>query len=264
MPSGALPLKPDHRDFSFPRTFGAVSPLKFPKEYNCDAGFGFPNQVKEGYPNGCTGYTQSEICQDEDKKKYDPAFTYKKTLFMMDYPDGYPCDIRTSLKSTLVYGLSDGDELTAVTNRRGKYFNVIDSPELDAFDDIRNALWLNHDKGRSVSIGTPWMAEWNFVGKSGKIPSKFRFTGRESWHNWKICGWKEIDGEPYLMGKTWQGNVGDKGWLYFPREVINNVMEISGTGAFTVAKATSADVETIKLPLLEHLISLYYRLKSLL
>src|SRR5882672_11558338 len=106
MKHGVTPLKPDHRDYSFKRTFGTVAPQTLPDEYNCDAVFGFPDQNAEGYPYGCTGYCQSELCQDEDGTRYKPDYTYHKTQFMEGtVGQEVGCDMRDSLKSTIVYGL---------------------------------------------------------------------------------------------------------------------------------------------------------------
>lgn len=259
---GTRPIRKDHRDLSYARTFGAVSPVSFPSGMNVDAGLGMPNQNALGLPMGCTGFTTSELESDVSKQKNSPKFTYDKTLMMEgktgDYNQG--CDIRDSLRSAAVYGILRSIEISdaqALNHRCGKYFNVIDAPNLDAFDDIRNAILLNN---RPVSIGTPWFREWEQIGSDGVIPSFY--TGDPDalpWHNWKICGWLTIGGEPYLIGKTWQGSTyGDKGFAYFPRLVINKVMAIAGTGAFTLADFdpnNPEDVATVKLDIWETIAS---------
>lgn len=250
--TGVQPIVKDHRDRSYPRTFGSVR--SFPTDFNTDTGLTLPDQNADGYPNGCTGYTQSELCTDEDKQVYDPAYTYSKTLFIMGAKDGDPCDMRSSLKSTIIYGvkLKGNDTDNPYAHRRGAYYNVTDETGLDTFDDIRSALLSNN---YSVSIATPWYLEWDSMAGVNGIIS---MVGSQitSWHNWKICGWKTIDGAPYLIGKTWQGNsVGLGGWMYFSREVINAVMEISGTGAYTLAPATPANLQNIKSTFLEWILS---------
>lgn len=249
---GVLPVVKDHRDRSYPRTFGSVR--SFPTNFCTDAGLTMPDQNADGYPNGCTGYTQSELCTDEDKKVYDPAYTYEKALFIMGGKNGDPVDMRSSLKSTIIYGvkLKGDDTDNPYTHRRGAYYNVTDETELDTFDDIRSALLTNN---YSVSIATPWYLEWDEQAKNNGIVS----MGSQitSWHNWKVCGWKTLEnGVPYLIGKTWQGDkVGDKGWMYFPREVINAVMQIRGTGAFTLAPASPSNLQNIKTTFLEWILS---------
>lgn len=125
---------------------------------------------------------------------------------------------------------------------------------MDSFDKIRSALYLNSAERRSVSVGTPWFNEWEHA--PAGILHDFVFTGNEPWHNWKICGWKQIAGQPYLIGKSWQGpNWGDRGYHYISRDTCNRVFALSGTAAFTVRKATAADIQTVRLSIVSTIIS---------
>lgn len=255
--SGVYPVLPDHRDYSYPRTFGAVT--VFAENMNLDAGFGFPNQDKDGYPYGCTGYAQSEVAQDEDKIKYYPWYPYNKTRVMEGtWPEDVGCDIRDSLNSTIVYGLLADGELTdeqAGYHRRGAFYNVVDSPDLDAFDDVRSAIVTNN---RTVSVATPWFPEWEGQLNLGIVP--FPLSKPTSYHNWKICGWKTIAGQPYLIGKSWQGpEYGDGGYHYVSRDTFNYIAKMDGFGAFTLRKADAGDYQRVKLAILEQVFS-YIRL----
>lgn len=275
--SGITPVLPDHRNLSFPRTFGSVSPETLPDEYSCEAGFSVPDQNADGLPFGCSGYSQSELCQDEDGVRYSPEYTYRKGQ-LLDGTLGQEVGVtlKKSLKSLVVYGALPGDVLftdatdtaldqVAGPQRRGRYFEVEDKTELDSFDDVRSALWLNRQAKRPVSVGTPWFIEWgvpNPGGLNGILPD-FYYNGNPNnypWHNFKVSGWKQINGQSYLVGKPWQGpNYGDKGYVYFSREVFNKVMKIRETGAFTVARATPADLQRVTLSILETIVS-YLRL----
>lgn len=264
---GTRPIARDSRDYSFRRTFGAVASGELPDSYNCDAGLTMPDQNADGYPMGCTGYTQAELCTDEDGVIYRPDFTYKKTLYMENASMGSGCDIRDALKSTIVYGVQRQDETTdaqAVAHHRGQFFNV--DKTTDYFEGIRNALWSNRLSKRSVSIGTPWFQEWHATQK-GIIETKFAYSGNPDdypWHNWKISGWKTINGAPYLIGKTWQGkNYGDSGFAYFSRQTINDVMAIKGTAAFTLAQADPGNIQTVRLFTLQTILTYLYRILGL-
>lgn len=266
--SGARKTYKDHRDFSFHRTFGAVT--NFPAEYNVDSGFGFPDQNADGLPYGCTGYTQSELGQDEDGIKYLPAYTYKQTRLMEGtYDEPVGCDIRDSLKSATIYGLqAEGEtEAQALLHRKGRYFNVIDPfNNMDAFDDCRNGMFLFNSEKRSVSIGVPWFPEWEGTASDGVLPQPHDFNvSRASWHNAKVSGWKLINGAPYLIVKSWQGpNYGDHGYCYIGRDLFNQVMTISGTGAFTLSKMWKNDIQYVRLTIIETLLSYMRRLAKLL
>ncbi len=262
--NGIKPTKKDHRDLSFPKTFGAVSiSLSFPEEYNVDAGLTIPDQNMDGRPYGCSGYTQSELCQDEDGVKYNPGFTYDKTRMMEGtYPQDVGCSIRDSLKSTIVYGVeADGEvgDKQAFNHHRGQYFNV--EPTVDFFDGIRSALWLGRLDKRSVSVGTPWYAIWMGQGPSriaedGFAPLPVDFNSNYSWHNYKVCGWRTINGVPYLIIKPWCGSTfGNKGYCYFSRELVNQLMAVDGSAAFTLGKADPQNIQLVELSVLETIVS---------
>lgn len=269
---GLKPIVFDHRDHSFVRTFGSIDPTQFPDEYNCDAGLTMPDQNADGHPNGCTGYAQSELCNDEDLVVYDPNFTYQKTLFMEQAPDGSACDIRDSLKSTIIYGVQvegDTDVTHSYLHRRGQYFAVVDESALDSFDDIRSALWTQRMNRRSVSTGSPWLWMPQSVGVDGIIPETDLsiFTHKDlwgrtmandglAWHNYKVCGWKTINGQPYLIAKSWQGkDFGNGGYCYFSRTLINGLLNIEQTGAYTLAQASPDNIGNIQHTFLEFLLS---------
>lgn len=269
MISGLKPLKPDTRNYSFPRTFGATTPLLLPDAYNCDSGLTNPNQNADGYPEGCTGYTQSELCVDEDAVVYKPSYTYKQTLLIEGSAPSSACNIQDSLKSTIVYGvqgLNENTDIEAATHRRGQYFQLEETNNLDWFDSVRSTLWLNRFEKRSVSCGTPWFKEW-LIPHNG-IVGDFAWNGDSNsvpWHNYKICGWKTVVGVPYLIVKPWIGSQwGDNGFCYFPREVFNRVMSINGTGAFTLGKADPSNIQNVQLNILQVVVAYLYRLKALL
>ncbi len=233
MNHGCKPVRPDHRDLSHTRTFGAITPETFPDEWDTDCGLTCPDQNAMGMPNGCTGFTQSELCNDEDKCVYKPQFTYLKTQQMEGTAgQNVGCDIRDSLKSTVVYGveLSGETDEQAFAHRRGSYYQVEQAP--DYFDGIRSCLI----KGRSVSIATPWYSNFSYPDLNGIVtaPASWSTSGLP-YHNFKVCGWVTIAGTPYLKIKPWVGpQYGINGFSYFPREVVNQLLDQTYTGAFVL------------------------------
>lgn len=260
--NGAQPTPKSPKKYSYHRTFGTVvNPLSMvPAEFNFDAGFGMPDQEMEGFPFGCTGYTQTELCQDEDLIKYSPKFTYDKTLMMAGIFPSDPnfeavgCSVESSLKSTIVYGVLALDNSDPLSHRKGDYFDVLNGSGLDCFDSIRVAMWhawSTTGKKKSVSTATPWLAEWARL-QEGVIPTAFILRGNEPWHNWKICGTKVINGTMYLIGKTWQGkNYGDQGYAYFSRETINKVLALPDILADMLVDYDGNNLKTVKLSLLQ-------------
>lgn len=263
MNSGVLPNPYDTRDFSFERTFGTATPLELPDEYNADLGIDWPDQNKDGRPNGCTGYTQNELGQDEYGLPFDPGFVYDNTLQIAGLAPNSPVMVRDSFKATKIYGLKrrkvrKGETVPdPVQFRRGAYFDV--DKVGDYFDGVRSALWLNRLHNRTVSAGAPWF--WRKAQGDGTLADFDAKKLPDVWHNFKISGWKTIKGKPYLIVKPWCGRGwGDNGYGYMSRELFNKLFSISGTFLYTQANAKPEDIKTIKIDILEFVLSLYQRL----
>lgn len=253
-------------DFSFERTYGATT--NFPTELFLDSGLPVPDQNADGNPTACSGYTQGRICSFEDSANYDPLFTYNKTLDMIGKTgQKIGVQITDSMKSTQVYGVKGYSETEqeAFSHKRGAYWDV--DKVGDYFDGARSAMTL---LSAPLSMGTTWFPEWEPVGngiygalKSDGIlpmPAAENLT-RQNGHNYEVVGWKQINGQPYLILLSWQGaNFGDNGKVYMSREVCNAVLDVWGTQLFRFTKATPADVQTIKRSTLEVLLDLYNRL----
>lgn len=257
MRNGILPNEYKLTDYSFERSFG-VSQINLPAEYNADTVKKFPDQNKDGYPNGCSGYTQNATGELEYGIESDPAFVYANTLLLADLPPHAPVQVRDSFKATKVYGLKSGTT-DPLTYRRGNYYDV--DKVGDYFDGARTALWLNSKDKRTISVGTPWFKEWAVSGGILKAPKKYVWDLNTIGHNYQIVGWKVLKGEPYLIVKPWLGKRwGDGGYGYVSREIFNKVMAISGTFMYIQVNYTPDQVKTIKLDILEALLSLYRRL----
>lgn len=266
MRSGARPTALDTRDRSYHRSFGTTLPKKFPQYFSVDLGKTMPDQNADGLPFGCTGYTQSDNGGNEDAAIYKPEYLYQKTCLIENHPTDQGCDIRSSLKAAKVYGLQGLAETTdqeAETHRRGPYYNIYDDGGMDWFDSIRTAL-MDHKVG--ISAGTPWFPEWEYP-QNGIVTQNFVYDGNPdhyNWHNWAIVGFKDIDGWPHLVGKSWQGpGYGDKGFHYLDRATTNKVLEIRGSVTFFTTKATPNDVYTIKVSILETVLDFLYRILGL-
>ena len=169
--SGVTPVKKDHRDYSFHRTFGGVTP-NFANSLDLDAGLTMPDQETDGLGYGCTGYAQSELCVDEDKIIYYPKFTYDQTLMMEGITPSDPnfekigCDVRDSLNSTIVYGLQAVGETgsQALNHRRGAYYNVdlaqgMDSVQILSAIASSSTSDLSRSLRRGIRRGRPPIKE---------------------------------------------------------------------------------------------------------
>lgn len=261
MKSGLRPTPTDHRDFDYVKSFGNALPPRFPENYSVENGLWVPDQNEanvtpsftvQPQPYGCTNFTCADIAADDDGKLYDP--TVQENITHANAKGG--CDMRTAVDaSRKAYG-------------RTRYFNVKPSGIIDPFDAVRLAMYsASNDEKRSVAVGSPWFYQFTSAGRDGVVPVPDTFDTRyATWHAWKIAGWKTINGQPYLISKSWQGeNVGDNGFLYFSRPLFNSIMAISGSVAYTMTNMPIDQVETIDVNVVQLIVSLirqFFRLSS--
>lgn len=255
MQQGARPTRVSKKDWDFHKSFGTVS-VAFPTEYFTDAGVWMPNQ-DIGFPSvlpqvpplpfGCTDYTQTDLAIDlVGSLIYSPE-TIEQVTNANANQGG---DIRTSLLAAVKLGWFTG------------FFNI-QPHQLDYFDSIRLAMVSGGGEKRSVSIGTPWYPVFEQVQGDGilQIPSNLKDPNL-TWHNWAIKGWKIIGDQPYLIGKSWQGpGYGDKGFCYFSRPLINTLMNVPGSVAYTATKGVLPPITAISPAFFTWLVS---NIKSLL
>lgn len=216
------------------RTFGADTPNYQP--FSLDAGFGFPDQNADGWPEECTIYTQTELCQDEDKQQYDRTFTRAQTDFISGQSAG-PYDVEDSIEAVCVYGVAKAGETAAqaAVRKRGYAFWLEKMPGLDWFD---SALALMQQRQAPLSVVSPWFSTFESA-IGGLMPGQFPATWPPGvpGHNHKIYGLSDKAEQPVLMDKSWQGTRwGDNGVCYWTREAFNNLIDIPGSGAFILAE----------------------------
>lgn len=250
--NGTRPAKHIHKEKHFHHLFGAADSVI--PDFNLDTGFTMPDQDKDNAPTACTGYTVSDILTDIFKIPFDPDFSYAAALKVAgDPPNTNGASFHAAMQGGVALGVlpmalahisskSNGElfisdwanweseqKKAALSYTENGILNVLGNG--DAFSSILSALWTGKI---AVSIGTPWFPEWSYNITNG-IVQQPQLTGQyPSWHDWAIKGKKTINGVPYLIGKTWQGDrVGDGGWLYFSREAINTALSVEGTGALT-------------------------------
>lgn len=242
--NGVAPVKKDYRDFDFHKTFGTIP--QFPPEYNVELGQWTPNQNlpephfdNPALPFGCTDYTQADICADEDELLHNPIAMENVTHANANGGG----DMRTSLKAAV-----------SIFNRSA-YYNVQAKGGLDNFDSVRLAMGSGVPEKRSVSVATRWYPE--FENPTQGILSEPNWNGTNyTNHNWKICGWKIIGDQTYLIGKSWQGtDYADNGFHYISRSIFNMLMSQYGAAAFTVTKIGVGAPETIDLSTIQYWLS---------
>lgn len=250
----------DPRSYSYGRTFGttiAIADFTLPQYSN-------PNQNEPDsyWPNpalpfGCTGFGTANIAESDLKAPVNPKYTYDYTLLIENGQEGDECSLQDSFKSAAVYGvqLKGETDKDALSHRRAPYFEVHPDHNLDWFDAILSAVASNN---RPVSLGTTWPIYLENVGTDGiQLYKPMSWIGG---HDHNIIGKKTINGIEYLIDKSWNGpQWGDNGVSYFSREIVNAMMSITGSCAFTNRPCEPGDVQLVELNVLQVLISLYYR-----
>jgi hypothetical protein len=242
-----------HTDLDYFGSFGApTQPPVFPTEYDTDAGLGMPDQAVEGEPNGCTNYAQADLSTDLTSIPKRPADL--EAITHANARGGY--NIRDSLDAARKLGWFNW------------YFNIQAYAPLDWFDAIRYAqlMGVANNEKRSVTIGTPWFPSWEVAAIKGQhilpmptpeeIQNIVHNPSSYGWHNWDSKGWKSLNGVLVLSCKSWQGKrVGDEGWLYVPREVINVIMSLESTVAYTPTMLDAPVNVRIALPIFKFIMS---------
>lgn len=251
--NGTRPTKIDHRDYDYHKTFGVLKAVPFPPAYNTDAGLTMPNQdipdtqftpPIPALPFGCTDYTTSELSTDIQNYNGSQIADPRAVENITHANANGGGDIRQSLLAGKSLGWFTG------------IFNI-QAEGQDFFDAIRDAMVSGGTEKRSVSMGTPWFSIFESVGSNGilSMPENFTTAGLP-WHNFKICGWKTIGSQVYLVGKSWQGaQYGDGGFCYFSRPLVNEMMSIPGAVAFTATTGNLPPISTITTTWLQWLIS---------
>lgn len=256
---GGLDPQPykDHRFYDFERTFGsAIAPDRFDFDEMKDV----PNQNADGLPNGCSAYTVNEIASNEDKVYYDDyRFTYENTKMIAGVEGEVPVPLEKAFKAATVYGVKSQQLRADQANNRAPYFIIRPFANKNYFDAIKSAMWV---KQGCIGLGTPWLPDFQRIGDDGIVhatvnPNMDFMNG----HAWTVSGVKIIDGVEYLIAKTWQGkSYGDGGYCYFSREIINNLLSVRGSIALGQKDAKPEDIQTVKMDIIEVLISYWQRL----
>lgn len=248
--SGLLPLPPklgDERpDFPHAAVFGSPAPETLPLEYKV----GEPLIIKDqGGLDFCAGFAASEVSEDQELIELNPHFSFMiaKKLMNDDAWKSWGIDLRSMCDGAVKVGfieerqfpfinddrrndrnfLADWEnwpleemELLAESHKKESFWDAATGP-YDLFDNIRAAMWAARQEARSVLTGCLWRnGSWVSSDAKGVIPKEYGPDG--SGHAFKVLGWKQINGEPYLIiQNSWGSDVGDGGLFYFPREVVN-------------------------------------------
>ena len=231
---GLRPLPKDQRDISL----GAF--IKLPKLEELPVNFrtSEPLRIKDQKDTDkCTSYALTAVSEDQEGVELNPDYQFTKTKELEGEYESWGADLRTACKSAVKFGsLEEKDKPSIDGNDRNwrlwpedlwklseihkkQSYLKVDGP-YDLFDNFRASIWAMRKEKRSIITGVLWRSVWSGV-PNGIIP-KFITEKQGFGHAFKVFGWKEINGESYLVAQLSNGvDFGDNGIFYFPRIVVN-------------------------------------------
>ncbi len=113
---------------------------------------------------------------------------------------------------------------------RQNSFLAVDGPH-DTFDNFRMALFQNINKRQSILTGALWRRSWSAAPGGFVDTDTYSPAEPGEGHAFKVFGQMNAKGKLWLVAQLSDGPAfGDKGLLYFSREVVNN--EFGEFGAF--------------------------------
>lgn len=250
--NGTRPTKPRHLNRDYLKSFhpqiyaGTQAPPVFPAEFLTDDGSWMPNQNADGLPEGCTDYAQSNLAKNLGESVTPQEL---EAVTHANASGGY--SIQMSLDAARKLGWFTYTYQIAATG------------PLDYFDTFRLAQSSGLPEKRSISWGTPWFSSWEQAAMQGikimPMPTPQELAQAQSnpgslpWHNSMLDGWTQENGVLAYRDKSWQGAPVD--YLYFTRDVINTIMTLNGTAAFTATNMVPNSVQTIDLSFIDKWLS---------
>ena len=208
----------------------------------------------------CTAFTTAELQKAIFAGDVDPFYQFAKIKQLRGEYASYGANLRDACMSVIkfgslpalfapyTYGDSNGktrDFLAnwvnypialddkASKNKDLGFFNVDGTG--DVFDNIRSTLYMHRTERRAVTFGLFWHNEWTEA-PNGIIPSVMPSTMNGGGHDMAVVGQKTINGVIYLIfQQSWGPTAGDKGFYYFPRDIVNQTATL-GYGCYTFSR----------------------------
>lgn len=253
-------IDPRDKRFRASQLFGAVT--QFPDEYLVEPVIRDQNADRRA--TQCTAYAVTAIGEHEDGIEYSHDYQFMKTLLAMGAaPDSQGADARWAFKVATTFGLlPKADEPSdmvrmkqadaanpagwplaldaeAKKNVKPAYLPAERAP--DYFDGIRTLLMLGQAERRTVGMATQWSNDFD----AEVLPENPRglFWG----HMYEACGWRQVNGEPYLVLNVWQGKrYGKDGLVLMSRPLCNSLMNALGAYAATLKDVPEGTIDELK------------------
>lgn len=251
-PSSLKKWVPSDKDFShhkrFEQLYGATTPV-FPTT------LGRPRRAildqEPLFPSECTDFQAAVRAGYKFNKDFSRKWHGAKESEIMNALIVNGADPRSDLKVPLAFGALpvEFEPATMQTDNAQFYltwqnwpnlidknatpyfetaYNLVDGP-YDHFDNIRFVLQQAYAEGQTVLVFSSWYSEWNQSRGIAVIPKSQPVAEHAS----LFIDFMNADNEPALINHLSQGtDFGDQGFLYFPRETVNWLVESSNMGCY--------------------------------
>ena len=228
----------DKRDFSLTKVFGALDPINVP---NQDFFVGNPKIKNQGSSDLCTAFAGTLASEYQEGVILSPEWFFAMIKKMRNEFKSWGADLRSIMKAATKVGFLEQKDapftlkdkardfvanwknwsvslLPLARKHAKKSFFKVDGKN-GTFDNIRVALWENRGQRQAVITGCTWRQSWTYA-KGGVIPKGA--SKKQYGHAFVVDGQKMIKDVPHLRVPNSGGvNIGDGGFFYFPKEVVN-------------------------------------------
>lgn len=239
----------DKRNYSFSKVFGTADLSFIPSDFTVGEPLQIKNQLNTDF---CPAYMSTSLSELQEGVLLSPEFQFAKIKELEGTYYTWGASLQDAFKSLVKWGSlpaedspykvgqNTRDEIAnwenwndmfllenlAKKHLKQAYFKV--DGYGNVFDAIRATMWLNRTEKRGVGTGCTWRTSWNHC-QNGIIPVNYENGGIG--HAFLFIGQKTIDGQPYLIAQNSIGPLGDNGFYYFSRKVVNREFLY---GAYTV------------------------------
>lgn len=249
---GLNPTPEDKRDFQLGAVFVQPDLSELPDVFLVDK-----TPVKDqGETDLCTAYASTSASEKQENTTLSPEFQFAATKLISGDPNAWGANLRDAMMSFVKYGSLeqaiatghlelngrhkwyDRDWIAQFQNWPDRFFAMAEvhqkrsifknTGKYDVFDNMCTWLWKFRDEKRSFVVGAIWRQEWTSA-DGGVIPETYGGSGFG--HAFEIVGFDRK--RDVLVAKLSNGeNIGDKGYFYFPRSVVNRELERYGQYMF--------------------------------
>ena len=238
---GLIYKKPDKRNFNFGKVFGTIDLSEIPADFIVAE----PKQKDQGDTDFCSAFSSTSASEPQEGVELNPFWQFAVSKVISGDPEAWGQTLENAIKVHTKYGAineSDFDrgefgdeELRYIKNypeelfekaeehKKQSYFEAKGYKE--TFDSYRACLWANRTTKRLLITGVILHDSW-IDSQDGIIKESGNPVSGDACI---IIGQKTIDGEPYLIAQLSAGEkIGDKGKLYYSREMINKYFNFGG------------------------------------